>query len=116
VTEPRALLGAAAEQRVVDHLERSGFRILARNFRTRLGEIDIIASRGRALHFVEVRARTSARFLHPAESVDARKQRRIRLAAEQFLCDLRGPAPAEIFFDVACVIGEELDYRRGAFE
>lgn len=113
---PRALLGARAEERVVRHLEQGGFQILARNFRTRLGEIDIVATRGRALHFVEVRARTSGRFLHPAESVDARKRQRLRRAAEQYLARLRGPAPYEIFFDVASVIGDEIDYRQGAFE
>ena len=114
--DARALFGSKAEERVVRHLEAGGYHILARNFRTRLGEIDIVASRGRALHFVEVRARASGAFLHPAESVDFRKRQRIRRAAEQFLARLRGPAPAEVFFDVASVIGDDLDYRKGAFE
>jgi len=116
--DDRALRGANAEEHVVRHLEQRGFHILARNFRTRLGEIDIVAVRGRSLHFVEVRARAraSARFVHPAESVDARKRARLRRTAEQFLARLRGPAPAEVFFDVAAVIGDEIDYRQGAFE
>lgn len=118
MAEPRGKLGALAEQRVARHLEQLGFHILTTNFRTKVGEIDIVAAKGRALHFVEVRSRSraSAGFLHPAESVDARKQARIRRAAELYLARLRGPAPTEVFFDVAAVIGDEIDYRQGAFE
>lgn len=115
MVDPRSIAGAKAEERVVHYLEQLGFHILARNFKTRLGEIDVIAVRGRALHFVEVRSRAGSGFLHPAESVDARKQQRIRRTAELYLARLRGPAPEEVFFDVAAVIGDEIDYRQGAF-
>lgn len=107
--------GRDAEDRVARFLEERGFHILARNFKSRTGEIDVIASRGRALHFVEVRSRATSRFLHPAESVDARKQAKIRRTAEAFLAKLRGPAPAEVYFDVAAVVGDQIEYRERAF-
>ena len=108
--------GPDAEERVARELERRGFRILARNFRSRFGEIDLIAQRGHDLHFVEVRARATARFLHPAVSVDARKQGRIRRTAEVFLARRGAPRPAQVFFDVAAIVGDELEYLQGAFE
>jgi putative endonuclease len=116
VADPRSITGTKAEERVARYLEQLGFHILAKNFKTQLGEIDVIAVKGRALHFVEVRSRASGRFLHPAESVDARKRARIRRTAELYLARLRGPAPEEVFFDVAAVIGDEIEYRERAFE
>ena len=110
------LSGAAAEARVAAHLERLGFRVLARNFRTRFGEIDLVAQKGTSLHFVEVRSRATARFLRPADSVDARKQARIRRTAEAFLARRGAPRPEQVFFDVASVVGEELEYLHAAFE
>jgi len=116
VVDPRARSGTSAEERVVRYLEERGFHILDRNFRAKVGEIDVIAAKGRALHFVEVRSRASSRFLHPAESVDARKRARIRRTAEVYLARLRGPAPEEVCFDVAAVVGDTIDYRERAFE
>ena len=108
--------GPAAESLVAEHLERRGFRIVARNFRTRFGEIDLIVQRGSALHFVEVRSRASARFLRPADSVDHRKQSKIRRSAQAFLARRDAPRVDEVFFDVASVVGDELEYLQGAFE
>jgi putative endonuclease len=116
VADARSTLGAQAEDRVTRHLEQHGFQILARNFRTRLGEIDIVAAKGRDLHFVEVRSRTSTRFMRPAESIDARKRARLRRAAELYLARLSGPAPEQVFFDVASVVGDQIELLTGAFE
>lgn len=112
----RALSGAAAEERVVHFLEARGFRVVDRNFKTKLGEIDVVAVKGRALHFVEVRSRASSRFLHPAESVDARKQAKLRRTAELYLARWKGATPAEVCFDVAAVVGDEIEFREKAFE
>jgi putative endonuclease len=81
----RAELGRAAEAFVADYLEREGYRVIERNFRVAGGEIDIIALDGNVLVFVEVRARTGARVVEADETVDARKLKRLMLAADWFL-------------------------------
>lgn len=82
---PRAQLGAQGEEIAAAHLARAGLRVVARNFRTRRGEVDIVAQDGETLVFVEVRTRRTASFGSPEESVTARKRRRIVLAAQQYL-------------------------------
>ncbi|MBI2894774.1 MAG: YraN family protein [Deltaproteobacteria bacterium] len=108
-------VGAEAERRVGAHLERLGFRVVARNFRSRWGEIDLIASRPGEIHFVEVRARSTETFVTAAESIDARKQARIRRTAEVYLAKKARPF-AQAFFDVATVVGDRVELLVGAFE
>jgi putative endonuclease len=79
-----------------------GYRILARRFKTPLGEIDIIARRRRALVFVEVKARERAD--EAAEAVTERGKRRIVAAAELWLARNPADAQREIRFDVMLVI------------
>lgn len=81
----RKELGGIAEDHAARYLASRGYRIRERNFRTRAGEVDIVAEHGGALVFVEVRARTSTRFMSQAESVNTAKQRRIRRAADTFI-------------------------------
>ena len=64
---------------------RHGFRLLERQFRTRIGEIDLIAMEGDILCFIEVRSKSSARFGTAAESVTPAKQRRLAMLATQYL-------------------------------
>jgi putative endonuclease len=94
-------LGLSAESRAAMFLIAKGYRILARRFKTPLGEIDIVGGRRRALVFVEVKARERAD--DAAESVTARGKQRIVAAAELWLA--RNPAAArnEIRFDVVLV-------------
>jgi putative endonuclease len=77
--------GAAAEDLAAAYLERHGLAILARNYRCRGGEVDLVARDGATLVFVEVRYRRSAAFGGAAASVDARKQARILHAARHYL-------------------------------
>ncbi len=77
--------GEAFEDRAASWLCQRGLSILARNFRCRCGEIDLIARDGKHLVFVEVRARSNPRYVSAAASVDARKQRRLLRAAQVFL-------------------------------
>ncbi|MEA2639827.1 MAG: putative endonuclease [Chloroflexota bacterium] len=72
----RAATGRTGEELAASHLQRQGYRILDRNVRSRLGEIDIIAMDGTCYVFVEVRTRRSAA-MTPEESVTRRKQRRM---------------------------------------
>lgn len=78
--------GRAGEEAAASRLSEAGYRILARNWRCRAGEIDLIAEDGGALVFVEVRARTNpTRFGTAIEAVDARKQRQVRAVAAYYL-------------------------------
>jgi putative endonuclease len=95
-------LGARAEDTAAAELERLGYRIVARNVTAKGGELDIVALESKALCFVEVRARKSARFGGAEETVGATKQLRLRKAAAQFLARWRDPnVPCR--FDVAVV-------------
>lgn len=82
----RKALGQWGEELAADYLVSQGCKIVERNWRSRAGEIDIIAEAEGVLIFVEVRTRrTTARFGTPAESVDARKQRQVREIAQLYL-------------------------------
>lgn len=96
-------LGRRGEELAVEYLERSGFRILARNVHLRHAELDVVALERGALVFVEVRARSGARFGTGEESVDARKQRRVVAAASELLARGGLPRTARIRFDVIAV-------------
>ncbi len=78
-------LGAWGETQAAKKLERAGFRIVERNFRTRFGEIDLIARKNDILAFVEVKLRKNKEYGSAREFVTASKQRKIRMAAESYL-------------------------------
>jgi len=84
------------------YLRGKGFRILERNFRCRLGEIDIIARQGDCLVFVEVRTRSSARCGLAQESITARKVSRLRRLAQVYLAQ-RSFGRLNVRFDVVAV-------------
>lgn len=81
----RTLAGRAAEGLAARFLESRGLEIVARNYRCRRGEIDLVAREGRTLVFVEVRLRTGARYGGAAASIDARKRARVLAAARHYL-------------------------------
>jgi putative endonuclease len=83
--DPRQQLGRLGEAVAAETLERAGMRIVARRFRLRTGEIDLVAERGDLVVFVEVKARRGVRYGSPAEAVTAVKQRRMARAALTFL-------------------------------
>jgi putative endonuclease len=89
--------GARAEELCAELLRRAGLRVLARNWRCRHGEIDLVAEEGRTLVFAEVRYRRDERFGGAAESVAAAKRARLVAAARLYLA--RRP-DAECRFDV----------------
>lgn len=105
-----------------EHLRRHGYRIVCRNFHARRGELDIVASRGGELVFVEVKGKTSGRLGFPGEMVDRRKRGRLVSAALAFLEGNRGPRGMcrSCRFDVVTVLvgpdGEpRLEHLEGAF-
>lgn len=94
--------------------EARGYQILARNWRCRLGELDLIVRQGRRVVFCEVKHRTSVRFGTPAEAITRDKKQRIRHLAARWL-EEASPRPAEIRFDVAAVLNGEIEVLEGAF-
>ena len=89
-------LGSWGEERAAQYLRRRGYKILARNYSCRGGEIDVIASRGKYVAFVEVKLRKSAAFAEAREFVTRAKQQRIIMTAELWLGELlaaRGATP-----------------------
>lgn len=78
-------IGRDAEELALGHLQSYGLVLIARNFRCRIGEIDLIMRDGNCLVFVEVRFRKASRFASACESVDRRKQRKLLGAASFFL-------------------------------
>lgn len=91
-TESRAEIGAFGEQLAVDYLGRLGLAVLARNWRCRYGELDVIAADAAAgvVVFVEVKTRTSDKFGGVAEAVTPAKVRRLRRLAGLWLAQQRG--------------------------
>jgi putative endonuclease len=85
-TDPRHRLGALGEQLAAEHLVRRGFRILERNYRTRWGELDIVAFDGRTLAFCEVKTRRMGHSDRTAfESIHHRKRRNVRKMAGSWM-------------------------------
>lgn len=101
--------GRYAEGLCVCQLRLCGWRILARRFRSPVGEIDIVARRGRMLAFIEVKARADTGAA--AESLGARQRQRIWRAAEHFLKLRPEHAGAELRFDVMLVAPWRLPVR-----
>jgi putative endonuclease len=126
--------GRLGERVAVRYLERNGYRLLERNYRTREGEIDLIASRGTLLVFCEVKAlRVSSRRAsgpvrgpsHPLEGVGPAKRRQVRRIARAWLAEHRAarapPAARDIRFDAIGVVlsnagkVQRLEHVEGAF-
>jgi putative endonuclease len=113
-------LGRLGEAAAARHLESLGWRILARSFRTRRGEVDLVGLDRNVLVFVEVKTRRSLACGRPAESVDAFKRARIAGAARAWLLRYGGADPA-CRFDVVEVLedpdgGLDLRHVRDAFQ
>ena len=97
--DPRRSTGILGEAVAERHLRSAGMRILARGFRFRGGEIDLIAQDGEDLVFVEVKTRTTEEFGSPAESVTPAKRRKLVQAASFYL-QSRGACQHPCRFDV----------------
>lgn len=106
MTQARLNLGKQGEELAARYLEQRGFTIVARNHRTPIGELDIIARDRRHLLFVEVKTRRSTRFGAPAEAVGAHKQRQILRAAQWYLASARYPDLQPRFDVVSVIVGK----------
>jgi putative endonuclease len=121
--DARRRLGVAGEQLAAEHLARRGFQVLERNFRTRWGELDIVASDGNAIVFCEVKSRIANRSNRdPLESLHPRKRMQVRRMAAQWLRERPDrPRAVELRFDAIGVTLQpdgrlvRLDHLEGAF-
>lgn len=104
-------LGKFGEDIAAKVVSCKGYRIITRNYRCKYGEIDIIASRGNSLHFIEVKTRQGLGYGRPCESVTPQKQEHIRKAAVFYLDQLKraGYAIPDIHFQVIEVTIEQIE-------
>src|ERR1700733_5141280 len=122
-SDPRPRLGATGEQLAAEHLTRRGFRILERNYRTRWGELDIVAFDGQVLAFCEVKSRRSGGSAGSAfEALGPSKQAQVRRMAGRWLTERRQRPYANVIrFDAIGVTFDAsgrllaLEHLEGAF-
>jgi putative endonuclease len=112
--------GPEGEQAAAKFLERRGYRIVASNYRTRLGEIDLIAEDRGTVVFIEVKARATNQFGTAAEAITPAKQARIARLAQQFLA-ARGLMDRPCRFDAVLIsgvdpVGQQIELVTAAFE
>lgn len=101
-------LGDRGEQIVVDYLEASGHEIVARNYKTKLFEVDIISKKDKALYFTEVKYRGGSDFGAGLDFIDQKKQQKMRLAVEGFMT--ANPEYAD-FIPILAVAAVEKDFK-----
>lgn len=107
MSHARQALGLEGETRACRALEARGYRVLARRYRTRFGEIDVVARHEGAIVFIEVKTRRDGRFGDPAAAVTAQKQQRVAAMATDYLARHRlGRVPVRFdVVSVACRVG-----------
>lgn len=111
----KSLLGQSAESRAEAFLKTHGLNLVARNWRCRFGEIDLVMRDGATLVFVEVRLRSRSDFGGAAASVTPAKQKKLLAAARQYLAALKTLPPCR--FDVVALSGDAApEWIRNAFD
>jgi len=104
--------GDVGEELAAQYLKKNKYKIVERNYKNKIGEIDIIASQKKTIVFVEVKARTTDAYGLPCEAVNSTKQRKIRLVAEEYL---KTHKAEDIRFDVIEVLDGEINHIADAF-
>lgn len=117
--------GALGEKLAAIYLEQHGFRLICQNYRKKWGEIDIIATKEKEIHFVEVKAtvckslknvaRLRAKSYLPEERVDSHKQKQLRRIIETFLMEFPAWGSGKVVVDVAAVYLAEMERRGRVF-
>ena len=115
----RQKFGAKGESLAAWYLKKNGYKIIEQNYRTQLGEIDIIAKEKKTLVFVEVKARRSTRFGNPKLAVTPKKQRKISMVALYYL-KTTNQISAKARFDVVAITSNrdqpQIEIVKNAFE
>jgi len=117
--DKRQQLGRKNENLAVWYLKKNGYKIVEQNYRTPLGEIDIIAKEKKTIVFVEVKSRQSVRYGNPKWAVTPKKQRKISMVALQYLKSIR-QTDAKARFDVVAITSNrdepQIEVVKNAFE
>jgi putative endonuclease len=112
-------LGSKGEDLAIKFLKKQGYTILKRNYKTSLGEVDIIAREGDTLVFIEVKTRTDLSFGYPFESVNERKKHKLKNLALLYM--KQQGKEVSVRFDVLSIFytdkgREQIEHLRDAFE
>ena len=108
-------IGAAYEEKAAKYLQSQGYQIIERNFRCKLGEIDLIAREQGVLVFLEVKYRKTGQYGEPTDAVTPMKQRTICRVADFYQMSRRIPESQSCRFDVVAILGEEVRVYKNAF-
>ena len=115
----RQKFGEKSESIAASYLKKQGYKIIELNYRTKLGEIDIIAKESGTIAFIEVKARRSGQFGNPKWAVTPKKQKKISMVALQYL-KAAGQCNVKARFDVVSIIfshdNPSIEIVKNAFE
>ena len=119
MNDKRQQFGKRSENLAVWYLKKIGYKIIEQNYRTPLGEIDIIAKEKKTIVFVEVKSRQSIRYGNPKWAVTPKKQRKISMVALQYLKSIR-QTDAKARFDVVAITSNrdepQIEIGKNAFD
>ncbi len=111
----KKIKGETAENLAVSYLETLGYKIIDRNFRTKFGEIDIVAKDGNTLVILEVRSKSYGRFGNPEETINKLKIQKI-IKTTQFYLLKKNPEYTEIRFDIISILHNNISHIKNAFD
>lgn len=109
-------MGSYYEQKAADYLESNGYHIIRKNFRCKIGEIDLIAKDGEYLCFIEVKYRSNDRKGNPAEAITPTKIRRITRTAEYYMLTHGIMPDTPCRFDAVIILEEDISLIKNAFD
>ncbi|MDF2908159.1 MAG: hypothetical protein K0R34_3480 [Herbinix sp.] len=109
-------VGTQFEQKASGYLEKNGYQILDRNFRCKIGEIDLIARNEGYLCFIEVKYRSSSAKGFPSEAITPTKIRRITRTAQYYMLLHKLPVDTPCRFDAVVILESELSLIKNAFD
>lgn len=108
-------LGSDYEEIAIEYLESIGYKVIEKNFRCKIGEIDIIAKDGDYICFIEVKYRKNTNFGFPDEAISKNKRHTIFKVAKFFLNFHRYPEHTSARFDTVLILGSEIKLIKNAF-
>ena len=115
----RKKLGSEGEQIALTFIKKRGFKILSTNYRSPVGEVDIIAAKKNLISFIEVKTRQSSHFGHPEEAIRRKKMKRIIRTAQHYLVTHNLYDKVTVRFDVLSLVKKDasfdVEYFKNAF-
>lgn len=108
-------IGASYEDLAARYLAENGYNIVERNFRSKIGEIDLIGRDGAYLCFIEVKYRSGTGMGHPAEAITDKKIRRICKTAQYYMLMKKIPQDTPCRFDVVLILEKDITLIKNAF-